>query len=162
MSYENIYDQSDVVTVYSCPNPNKIIYAAMHNDYSETGIKWIDIPNEKNAGEVIVKRLLAGNRGHYGCLEHTYILLEMDIRYFVYAEWAALVGVGILQTGEKVLIHLNMRHLLALLEITKNKAKDTKYLPIMDILLDILHDWSEEIFGWYVNQRLTKKYPTAP
>jgi thymidylate synthase (FAD) len=59
------------------PNPQKVIYAAMHQDYSshfvgDTRDNW---PDEKQCGDVIVKRLLKGDRGHYGCLEHPSITL---------------------------------------------------------------------------------------
>lgn len=53
-------------------NPNRLIYAAMHQDYSDNCVfEEIDkFPNEENCGDIVVKKLLAGNRGHYGCLEH--------------------------------------------------------------------------------------------
>ena len=59
------------------PFPQQVIYAAMHQDYSsgfvvEDRDSW---PSEEKAGEVIVKRLLAGERGHYGPLEHCQIVL---------------------------------------------------------------------------------------
>ena len=34
-------------------------------------------PDEKRAGEICVKRLLAGERGHYGPLEHAQIVLNV-------------------------------------------------------------------------------------
>jgi len=52
------------------PNPQQAIYAAMHQDYAENFV-WDErdrFPDEAEAGEVIVKHLLAGNRGHYGHL----------------------------------------------------------------------------------------------
>lgn len=60
------------------PQPQQIIYAAMHQDYAESFV-WDEreqFPNEAEAGEVIVKHLLAGNRGHYGPLEHPQIVLN--------------------------------------------------------------------------------------
>lgn len=71
------------VEVISCtPNPQQTIYAAMHQDYSESFVveerdRW---PAEEQAGEVIVKRLLAGERGHYGPLEHAMIVF--NVGYF--------------------------------------------------------------------------------
>lgn len=52
-------------------NPQQVIYAAMHQDYSEDFVfesqsKW---PNEQKCGDIIVKNLLSGDRGHYGPLE---------------------------------------------------------------------------------------------
>ena len=57
------------------PNPQQLIWAAMHQDYSE-GFVWEDRdnwPSEKESGELIVKHLLKGGRGHYGPLEHPQI-----------------------------------------------------------------------------------------
>ncbi|MEB3352422.1 MAG: FAD-dependent thymidylate synthase, partial [Cyanobacteriota bacterium] len=61
------------------PNPQQCIYAAMHQDYSEEFVaadraNW---PDETRAGEICVKRLLAGERGHYGPLEHPQIVLNV-------------------------------------------------------------------------------------
>ncbi len=62
-------DRFRVEVIAKTPNPQQVIYAAMHQDYSENFVydekeKW---PAEEKCGEIIVKRLLAGNRGHYGC-----------------------------------------------------------------------------------------------
>jgi thymidylate synthase (FAD) len=56
-----------------------VIYAAMHQDYAEDFV-WDDrdrFPSEERCGEIIVKNLLAGNRGHYGPLEHPQIVLNV-------------------------------------------------------------------------------------
>ena len=41
--------------------------------------------SEKACGEAAVKRLLAGNRGHFGCLEHPQIVLNAEVneRFFI-------------------------------------------------------------------------------
>lgn len=60
------------------PNPQQVIYAAMHQDYAE-GFVWDErdkFPSEEKCGELIVKNLLAGNRGHFGPLEHPQIVLN--------------------------------------------------------------------------------------
>ena len=61
------------------PNPQRCIYAAMHQDYSEGFVAddRSDWPDEKAAGEICVRRLLAGERGHYGPLEHPQITLNV-------------------------------------------------------------------------------------
>ncbi|NJR70591.1 MAG: FAD-dependent thymidylate synthase [Synechococcales cyanobacterium CRU_2_2] len=71
-------DRCRVEVISQTPNPQQTIYAAMHQDYSENFVvdersRW---PDEAQAGEVIVKRLLAGERGHYGPLEHPQIVLN--------------------------------------------------------------------------------------
>lgn len=67
-----------IVTIAATPNPQQCIYAAMHQDYSEDFVadsreEW---PEEMKAGEICVKRLLSGERGHYGPLEHVQITVN--------------------------------------------------------------------------------------
>ena len=55
-----------VEVIAKTPNPQQVIYAAMHQDYTDGFVfderdSW---PSESQSGEVIVKRLLAGERGH--------------------------------------------------------------------------------------------------
>jgi thymidylate synthase (FAD) len=71
-------DRFTVEVLSQTPNPQQVIYAAMHQDYSESFV-WDDrdhFPDETKAGELVVKYLLAGNRGHYGPLEHPQIVLN--------------------------------------------------------------------------------------
>ncbi len=75
-------DRFRVEVISKTPNPQQTIYAAMHQDYAEGFVydereHW---PDEEKAGEVIVKRLLAGERGHYGPLEHCQIVF--NVGYF--------------------------------------------------------------------------------
>lgn len=78
-----------VETINRTEDPNRVIYAAMHQDYSEefvydelgfpnyqTGIEYRDLEAERKLGDLIVKHLLKGNRGHFGCLEHPQIILN--------------------------------------------------------------------------------------
>lgn len=55
--------------------PQQVCWLAMHQDYSErfVGERLDKKPSESKAGEYVVKYLLEGNRGHYGCLEHPQI-----------------------------------------------------------------------------------------
>ena len=64
--------------IAATPNPQQVCWAAMHQDYSEDYVvddraNW---PEETEAGDICVKRLLAGDRGHYGPLEHPQITLN--------------------------------------------------------------------------------------
>ena len=68
-----------VALIAATPNPQQCVWAAMHQDYSEGFVaadpgSW---PGETKAGEICVKRLLAGERGHYGPLEHAQIVLNV-------------------------------------------------------------------------------------
>jgi len=68
-----------VELIAATPNPQQCVYAGMHQDYSE-GFVWADRadwPDETRAGEICVKRLLSGERGHYGPLEHAQIVLNV-------------------------------------------------------------------------------------
>jgi thymidylate synthase (FAD) len=65
--------------------PQKLIYAAMHQDYSCDFVcdEIHNLPNEKDCGGVIVNRLLAGDRGHYGCYsEDTEVLTIEGWKYW--------------------------------------------------------------------------------
>jgi thymidylate synthase (FAD) len=67
-----------VKTISQTTNPQQTIYAAMHQDYAESFV-WDErdrFPDEEKAGEVVIKQLLKGNRGHYGPLEHPQIVLN--------------------------------------------------------------------------------------
>ncbi|MCT7971283.1 FAD-dependent thymidylate synthase [Laspinema olomoucense] len=71
-------DKFRVELIAKTPNPQQVIYAAMHQDYSEGFVydekdEW---PSEEKCGKIIVKRLLSGDRGHYGCLEHVGIVFN--------------------------------------------------------------------------------------
>lgn len=64
-----------VEVIRQTPSPQQAIWLAAHNDYSEKFIfedrdNW---PDEERSGELIVKHLLAGGRGHWGPSEHVYI-----------------------------------------------------------------------------------------
>lgn len=56
-------------------HPQTLCWWAMHQDYSENFVFDEKPPSESEAGEICVKRLLAGERGHYGPLEHPAITL---------------------------------------------------------------------------------------
>ena len=50
--------------------PQRLIWMAMHQDYYEGTVADTEAPPENEAGELVVKHLLRGERGHYGPLEH--------------------------------------------------------------------------------------------
>ena len=65
--------------ISATPNPQQCVYAAMHQDYSEDFVagnreSW---PDETRAGEICIKRLVAGDRGHFGPFEHAQIMLNV-------------------------------------------------------------------------------------
>jgi thymidylate synthase (FAD) len=68
------YFQVDVLA--QTPEPQSLIWLAMHQDYSEDFVTWEDPADETEAGALVVKHLLAGERGHYGPLEHPAITLN--------------------------------------------------------------------------------------
>ena len=65
-----------VTTITRTPNPQRLIYAAMHQDYSSDPVDELPNITEEKAGEIIISRLLGRTIGHYGCLEHPQITLS--------------------------------------------------------------------------------------
>lgn len=58
------------------PNPQQLIYAALHQDYSEGFVFDGPMPDEKRAGEIALKRILSGEL-HAGPLEHPQITFNV-------------------------------------------------------------------------------------
>lgn len=56
--------------------PNRLVWLAMHQDYSSDPVHAEKHKDESWYGERIVERLLAGERGHYGCFEHPSITVN--------------------------------------------------------------------------------------
>lgn len=68
-----------VIRLAATLNPQQLCWSAMHQDYSEDFVEP-PFPSERQAGETCVKRLLNGDRGHYGPLEHPQI--TFNVGYF--------------------------------------------------------------------------------
>jgi thymidylate synthase (FAD) len=66
----------EVVRIAATPLPQTCVYLALHNDYSEEFVTATSMSEEK-CGEIAVQRLLKGNRGHYGPLEHAHMLMAI-------------------------------------------------------------------------------------
>jgi thymidylate synthase (FAD) len=66
----------EVVRISATPLPQTSIYLALHNDYSEEFVTSTSMSEEK-CGQIAVERLLKGNRGHYGPLEHAHMLMAI-------------------------------------------------------------------------------------
>jgi thymidylate synthase (FAD) len=62
-----------VEVLASTPKPQSLVWRAMHQDYSENFVYDETPPPESEAGLLVVKHLLNGDRGHYGPLEHPQI-----------------------------------------------------------------------------------------
>lgn len=72
---DNIKDPYFQVRVVAATrNPNRVTFLAMHQDYSEgyvgDEVTKYTTADEPRLGKIIVERLLANHRGHFGCLEH--------------------------------------------------------------------------------------------
>jgi thymidylate synthase (FAD) len=75
-------DKFRVEVISQTEKPQQVIWAAMHQDYCEDFV-WDgrdNFPDETAAGELIVKHLLMGNKGHFGPLEHPQIVF--NVGYF--------------------------------------------------------------------------------
>jgi thymidylate synthase (FAD) len=55
-------------------NPQTLVYLALHQDYLSDFVgsekELAKTPSETSCGNLAIKRLLEGNKGHFGCLEH--------------------------------------------------------------------------------------------
>jgi thymidylate synthase (FAD) len=56
--------------------PQQVAYIALHNDYAEDFTPSTKL-DEARCGEICVERLLKGNRGHWGPLEHPSLTLAL-------------------------------------------------------------------------------------
>lgn len=52
--------------VAATDQPQRLVYLALHNDYAEDFCPDTTL-SEQHCGEIAVRQLLNGNRGHYGC-----------------------------------------------------------------------------------------------
>ncbi len=60
-------------TLAATPNPNQIIYLALHQDYSSDFVCDFPPPSEDKCGEIVINRLLKVS--HFGPLEHGQITI---------------------------------------------------------------------------------------
>lgn len=65
-----------VETLAATPWPQRVVWQGMHQDYCEGPVYREQPPAEAEAGEICVRHLLKGDRGHYGPLEHPQITLN--------------------------------------------------------------------------------------
>ena len=65
-----------VETLSRSVDPQTIAWQALHQDYSEEFVFDEQTPTEEDCGEIAVRRLLGGNRGHFGSWEHSQIVLN--------------------------------------------------------------------------------------
>lgn len=66
-----------VKTLSKTFEPQRLIWLAMHQDYYEGSVADVEAPSEKEAGNLLIKHLLLGDRGHYGPLEHPQITFSV-------------------------------------------------------------------------------------
>lgn len=65
-----------VTTISATDDPQTLAYLALHTDYSADYICATEL-KEEECGDITVDRLLKGNRGHWGPLEHMNITLAI-------------------------------------------------------------------------------------
>jgi thymidylate synthase (FAD) len=66
------------VVLSATHKPQQLIWLAAHQDYSAFPVFLENIPHrdERHYGERVIQMLLAGGKGHFGCLEHPQITLN--------------------------------------------------------------------------------------
>lgn len=70
------YFRVEVLT--KTPNPQQLVWQALHQDYSENFVFDEPVPSEKKAGEIAINRCLKFN--HWGVIEHPQI--TFNVGYF--------------------------------------------------------------------------------
>ena len=82
----NVVEDTDklfkVQVIAQTPNPQRVIYTALHQDYSSEHVTEVNI-SEEQAGLVCVNKLLKGKRGHYGPLEHPSMTVTVGYYYHI-------------------------------------------------------------------------------
>lgn len=66
-----------VVRVAATECPQQLVYVALHNDYAEDFAPSTSLAEDR-CGQIAVERLLKGNRGHWGPLEHPSLTLALQ------------------------------------------------------------------------------------
>lgn len=66
----------EVVRVAGYDMPQQVSFIALHNDYAEAFCPSTTLP-EDECGKIVIERLLKGDRGHYGPLEHAHLTLAL-------------------------------------------------------------------------------------
>lgn len=66
-----------VTTLQYAHDPQRLVWAAMHQCYSSDPVQSLPDMDHHQAGEAVVRSLLAGGRGHYGPLEHPSITFSV-------------------------------------------------------------------------------------
>lgn len=88
-TYTSKHDPYLKVSILShTSNPQTLVWQAMHTCYSENLVAFEKVPTEADSGERIIRHLLAGNRGHWGPLEHSAI--SFNIGYAPHSMWQQL------------------------------------------------------------------------
>lgn len=64
--------------VRATERPQQVIYVALHNDYAEDFCSDTQVPEDR-CGQIAVKRLLEGGKGHFGPLEHPSLTLLLQV-----------------------------------------------------------------------------------
>jgi thymidylate synthase ThyX len=150
--------KAKLVSTYS--QPLQTIWMAMHNDYSEYPLtEEIDkgvIPSENTCGEIIVKRLLKGNRGHYGCLEHVpFVFYIQGVTKLDFMEFLDKPGITIIQKSYSIYFKCNARSLLMLLDMTLTRdTLDTWTKERIMAMVQIAKEHIPHIIQWYEEERL--------
>ena len=173
-----------VELIAATPNPQQCIFAAMHQDYFEGFVasdreQW---PEEAKAGEICVKRLLAGERGHYGPLEHPQITLNVGWFPHSVMQQARTHRVGVSvdvqsmrYTGERISRaangELELEEVFYLRPVgSYSDRQGKKYFmdlrakldaqqeirELCDLMWPHFQTWAPEIAAWYEKTRLHK------
>lgn len=140
----------NATTLVAPDRPNLLMYLAMHTCYSENDVTLKQYnKSEAEYSALLVKHLLANERGHYGITEHLWLkFYAPEIGRRVEQLNLAPGGIHIINDH---CIHLNLRALLRLLDT----PRFDKYMK--NTLLKYLTELSPAIYDWYMSKKAHPK-----
>lgn len=149
-----------VKTIAATPNPQQACWYGMHQDYCEDYVGDQEAPEEAKAGEVLVRHLLANERGHFGPIEHAQIVLSTG--YFPHS-------VMVQARTHRVGVSFDVQSMRYTGERIRKFVNKYKELPFSDYMSQPDHPFRqelEELFylrpqGFYTD-RQGKKYDYTP
>ncbi len=142
--------------------PSRLMYKAMHNDYSEHSItKEIaagKIPTDEEAKSIIIKKLLKGNRGHFGVLEHCPLIFHIKgIDPLELVELKPMPSVIIREFpahSQVIYLKCNIRSFLGIMDYYILKGVHYSSFEVaLDSMWKLFAEYVPNIAEWYSTER---------
>ncbi len=142
--------------------PSRLMYKAMHCDYSEHSItKEIAadrIPTDGEAKAIIIKKLLKGNRGHFGVLEHCPLIFHIKgINPTELVELKPMPSVVIREYpahSNVIYLKCNIRSFLGIMDyFILQGIHYSSFEVALDSMWKLFSEYVPNIAEWYITER---------